>query len=79
MVNGLVIFDEFFFLKEQVIAAVLPTLATGACLAITSSVPTDTNIPSMDILESKYPDGTPALKNLNWISVCLVLLYIIMI
>lgn len=76
MKYGIIIFDEFFFMAEKALEAIIPTLATGAALVIISSLPPDRNIPSMYLLDSKYPDGTDALKKLNWIDVCLFYTFI---
>lgn len=62
--------DEFFFFSPEVLPAILPTLATGAVFVMTSSVAPDGDNPMMRLLDTKYRDGTPVVKQLDFNKAC---------
>lgn len=62
--------DEFFFFSPDVLPAILPTLATGAVFIMTSSVSPDGDNPMMRMIDTRYNDGTPVVKQLDFNKSC---------
>lgn len=62
--------DEFLFFNPAVLPALLPTLATGAAFIMTSSVSPDGDNPIVQLLDTKYSDGTSVVRKLNWVQSC---------
>ncbi len=50
--------------------AILPTLATGAAFIMTSSVAPDGDNPMMRLMDTKYKDGTPVVKQIDLNNAC---------
>ena len=67
--TSLVVCDEFLFFNPEVLPAILPVLATDAMRIIISSIAPDGDSPLRKIIDTRYPDGSPVIKLLNWIQV----------
>lgn len=63
--------DEYAFFPVAGMPVILPLLANGASLVMTSSVAGGGGRDGvMAILDAKYPDGTKAVLELNWMRAC---------
>lgn len=63
--------DEFAFFDSAGMPVILPLLANGAALVMTSSVaPGGSREGIMAILDAKYADGSKAVLELNWMQSC---------
>ena len=51
-------------------SAIFPSTATGAMLVMISSMSSDANSPAMQIINSKYDDGTDVVKKFNFVTSC---------
>jgi hypothetical protein len=66
----LVALDEGMFFCSEAYQVILPTIANGAAMVITSSTP-PYNSPALGMLTSKLPNGRPVLRTINWRKQCL--------
>lgn len=66
----MIVRDEFMFFNPAALPAILPTLATGAVSVMISSVSPDGDSPIVRLLDTTYEDGTPVVRNLNWVQAC---------
>ena len=66
----IVFMDEFLFFDPRALPVILPTLANGAALVLTSSIAPNAADDLMRLFEAKYADGTRVVNVLNWIEAC---------
>ena len=66
----MVMFDEFLFFDPRALPVILPTLANGAALVMTSSIAPNAADDLMRLFDARYPDGTRVVKVINWIEAC---------
>lgn len=66
----IVFMDEFLFFDPRALPVILPTLANGAALVLTSSIAPNAADDLMRMFEAKYLDGTRVVNVLNWIEAC---------
>ena len=66
----IVFFDEFLFFDPRALPVILPTLANGAALVLTSSIAPNAADDLMRLFDAKYADGTRVVSVLNWIEAC---------
>jgi hypothetical protein len=66
----IVFFDEFLFFDPRALPVILPTLANGAALVLTSSIAPNAADDLMRLFDAKYDDGTRIVNVLNWIDAC---------
>lgn len=66
----MVFMDEFLFFDPRALPVILPTLANGAALVLTSSIAPNVADDLMRMLNVKYSDGTRVVNVLNWIVSC---------
>lgn len=62
--------DEFLFFDPRALPVILPTLANGAALVLTSSIAPNAADDLMRLFDAKYSDGTRVVTVLNWIEAC---------
>jgi hypothetical protein len=61
--------DEGFFIVDEAWEVILPTIANGAALVVTSSMPaSDTG--ALNMLRQVYPHGTLIFRTLDWRHAC---------
>jgi predicted metal-binding transcription factor (methanogenesis marker protein 9) len=65
-----VVADELLFFHPGCWRVLVPVMNNGATFMMISSIAGDPDAPMMQVLRSKYRDGTPAVKVLNWIESC---------
>jgi len=51
-------------------SAIFPSTLTGSMLIMISSMSSDANSPAMQIINSKYDDGTDVVKKFNFVTSC---------
>jgi hypothetical protein len=66
----MVFMDEFLFFDPRALPVILPTLANGAALVLTSSIAPNAADDLMRMLDVRYPDGTRVVNVINWIVAC---------
>lgn len=66
----MVFMDEFLFFDPRALPVILPTLANGAALVLTSSIAPNVADDLMRMLNVRYADGTRVVNVLNWIVSC---------
>jgi hypothetical protein len=66
----MVFMDEFLFFDPRALPVILPTLANGAALVLTSSIAPNAADDLMRMLDVRYADGTRVVNVLNWIVSC---------